>query len=149
MDEWVRFRKWEWRSNQEISPIALGGPSHSAWLAVFHLCYGPVAAPHLPFLPFANGSVYQWHPSPNALLNFEHVSGIRGKWRQITCLLGHRSPDNIESLPELIERTNHSLEMLNFKPDWVIGWDFELSLLKISAPFSWMPSFYQQGKQGT
>lgn len=48
------------------------GPAHNSWLAGV-LCYGPsLLSVYLPFFPFANGRVCPWHPSLNAVLNFEH-----------------------------------------------------------------------------
>lgn len=75
------------------------------------------------------------------------VSGRQ--WRQLTVHWSPRSRDNIESLPELIKRINYYWELLDFKLDWVTGWDFELFPFKILAPLSLRPSFYQWGNQDT
>lgn len=152
MDEWASVRTKNksliQESNWEISGTAAAEPSHNSWLAVFHLCSGPSASSHLPFFPFADESFCPWHPSLNALLNFECIKE-QGQWRRRAGHLGHRSPDNTESFPELIERINSYLEILDFQMGWVTGWNFELFLFKISAPFGLMHSFYQWGNQGT
>lgn len=88
---------------------------------------GPLCTPHS-----------HRHPSLDLPLHFEHVSGRRDKWGHISCHFNPKSPDNIESLPELTDETKYHLKLLDFKLDLVTEGDFELSPFKILSPFGLM-----------